>query len=1189
MSNFSIIESLKPVHQLASMRKRLTLLVGVTATIAATVLALLIAALVDTRFVLPLGVRWTILIGGIVFALAAVWFARLRSLAQSTKSAASAFEKAHPIVGQRIRTSVDMEGTPVGDSPDAKALRKQLGRETTRDLEKLPWAHLVPSRRFFLATGALAVVIGAFIFGLNSNPDLRLGLKRILSPSSGVTYTDISWDQLPTDFDERHPLRLSVTVSRRVSEPQVFLRDANVSEAEWEEVTLTALAESGQWDAILTDRRTDLEVYAIAGDARTTVKKLNYHPIPKLVSSRVKLTYPAYTGLPEEVLEQGDVRAVEETEVEWEFVFDHPPLKAEWHLGTEGKSDLSPEEGSGAYRVKGKLDVSKIKASLTVYAYDGEPLDAWRYQVTGVEDKMPVVKVLEPKDGVKATSITELPVRIRAMDDYGVSEIGVVLDAVGERDWILEEVVDASDQKRIDAVVQAMLEKVPVTIRDNVRLHAYALDHKARGGPRAVTPLISIEIVPFKQRWRWGGRQSGGAVGIPEAREKLLKLGEIIKQQRELVSQTFVIKETSRTATAVELKPLQSKETLLSARSIEIALEWKLEGELPLDDINLLEIAGFQMKEAAQHFQKLKVREAFVSADRALANLLQLKKELLKVIVKSEDPGQPIDPKEAPPALGDLSAEAERLAREEADVREQLKSENSKLNVLRRQQEVAVADTGELYARLIDHPEMTKGALVLMDDAEKSVRAAEDLVRTDEPKNAIPQLTDAENKLLDLAQFLRALELKLLSESLNELAEQAEQNSKDAEKAAEAEAKEEKQAGNEGENPGAESKGEKPGEGGGGESPGGGEGESPESKPGGEKTPEEMLADAARETELADKILESLAAKSKGEGDGESGEEGEGENEGNENGEAKTLEELRKELEADKLAGKLAELGEEAREGTLDKEGRDRTRNAARELKNLSKRLKGTVAQLNASKLAKLVEAREAAKAVEEAFAKKEGEKNGEGEGEKPGQGKGEGEKEGKGEGLAKKEGEGKGKGEGEKPGEGEGKGAGEGKKPGEGEGLAKKSGEGEGSGKGEGEKPGEGEGEVLAQNEGEGKGQGEGDGDSEGEGGQGVGGDAQGIGTPLERFADSLERSGQNSLRQWAPTVRNKPLDVSTLGYVKFIKEQIDRLISEMPTPATPEAAPIRIPEDRRREIEDYFKDLSDDFSDEGWSSLEE
>jgi len=58
--------------------------------------------------------------------------------------------------------------------------------------------------------------------------------------------------------------------------------------------------------------------------------------------------------------------------------------------------------------------------------------------------------------------------------------------------------------------------------------------------------------------------------------------------------------------------------------------------------------------------------------------------------------------------LSALAKEAERLAREEHDVRGQLApevSEGTNIEATRRQHEVAVADGGELYAEIVDHPQ----------------------------------------------------------------------------------------------------------------------------------------------------------------------------------------------------------------------------------------------------------------------------------------------------------------------------------------------------------------------------------------------------------------------------------------------------------------------------------------------------
>lgn len=155
------------------------------------------------------------------------------------------------------------------------------------------------------------------------------------------------------------------------------------------------------------------------------------------------------------------------------------------------------------------------------------------------------MEILEPSKDAEATPVTELPVRIRARDDYGVAEIGLIMEAAGERSWTMEKTVDALDQKKeLAELTHAMLETVPLTVRDNVRVYAYALDHKPRGGPRSVSPLRSIDIREFKKRSLYLGKVQGPPIDPKE----VTKLNEVIRMQRGVVSDAHLVNEEARGA-----------------------------------------------------------------------------------------------------------------------------------------------------------------------------------------------------------------------------------------------------------------------------------------------------------------------------------------------------------------------------------------------------------------------------------------------------------------------------------------------------------------------------------------------------------------------------------------------------------------------------------------------------------------
>jgi hypothetical protein len=64
-----------------------------------------------------------------------------------------------------------------------------------------------------------------------------------------------------------------------------------------------------------------------------------------------------------------------------------------------------------------------------------------------------------------------------------------------------------------------------------------------------------------------------------------------------------------------------------------------------------------------------------------------------------------------------------------------------------------------------------------------------------------------------------------------------------------------------------------------------------------------------------------------------------------------------------------------------------------------------------------------------------------------------------------------------------------------------------------------------------------------------------------------------------------NLPFSRDALPLVEEAAQRIEELVAALPTAAAaPLAAAGRVPESRRREVEDYFRNLSDDFGGEEW-----
>ncbi len=1061
--------TLEPLDSLAKERRKHAIGIAL-ATVAAGLPAIAgILALFDTRFTWQPAVR-IFLVAALVTTSLVFLLRRLRAASgHDPMEAARTVESAHPGIGQKLRTALDISRRqPDPASPEADDFRKRLLSETGESLRHLPLRSLVPKRAFHVRLGSALAVLAALMVVSLLWGDFRHALKRFACPHLDLTYTRIEWRVLPKSYDESHPPRLEFTVAGRAARPELSVRQPG---GDWETAALTNRHDGRTWDVILSGKTSDLEVKVRAGDTRSGVLPIVWRPVPKLIDSHATVSFPDYTGLDEETSPGGDVHCVEGSTAGWSFTFAIAPRRVTWSIGGEEAVELPSGDGGTSYTVSSEVKIGKTHGELAIFDDDGEKSDAWRFEIEGIADRLPEIGILEPAGDLELISTAELPIRIRATDDFGVAEIGLILDAGGERRWVLETVVDERNQRQVSELVSLMLEQIPLEITDNVRIHAYALDHKPRGGPRAVSPLLAIDIRQFKIRWYYN--EGGGGMGSAAAAEALMRLDQIIGVQRGVLSDLFSTRESFRGSVPPEVlesaAALSGRESELSENTAELEAFWVEEDEIPADDIALLGTAASQMAEAAGLIETPDLDNGFVSADRALSTLLRLRKEIVRILTNSQSPDSGQEPP-APP-LASLAEEARRLAAEERDVADQLPPDapsGNQLAALLRQQEVALADIGELYARLVDHPERSEGALRLMDESEKAAAMADSLLRSEEPAAASPALAEAERSLLDLAIFLESLDLQRLSDTLRELADNAERASRAEQEEA-----------------GAREDG----------SPQGG-------------SPGQTAENAARAAGLAGEILEELAEKAGGQnspGDGES----------ERSAAEAALEVLRERTDPAGLAEELGALAERQREGEGDDDGDGLTAGASQRLGEMVREFREAAAALDASRLAELNRAREEAGALREALAE-------------------------------------------------------EGREEGEGSGDGEESGEG---GKGE-----------PASNDGEGQDPGEGDG--RGGGGQEDDVDgAPGRMTELDRFAGTIDNlRDEGGLGRLVTPLRSAPFDRSAIPLVDAADVRLQELIELIPSDPGVFSARGKPPEASRRDIEAYFRDLSDDFGDEDW-----
>ncbi|PKK92322.1 MAG: hypothetical protein CVV64_02595 [Candidatus Wallbacteria bacterium HGW-Wallbacteria-1] len=205
---------------------------------------------------------------------------------------------------------------------------------------------------------------------------------------------------------------------------------------------------------------------------------------PAISSIRVKYTYPEYTGLKAELVENGsgDVAVLAGSRVWVEATFNKD-IKSVKPQFTEAVAwDLKTPEASMAI-----LSFTVVRDnSYSFRLYDGEGLfnDPVRsFSVRCIQDKPPMVEILSPGRDMDMPEDYLVPLRIRAEDDFGISTVRIMVSLRG--DTFKAHEVNLSDGSR---TVQDLLHEMDFSLEDvgpedYVLYYASVLDNNTFSGP----------------------------------------------------------------------------------------------------------------------------------------------------------------------------------------------------------------------------------------------------------------------------------------------------------------------------------------------------------------------------------------------------------------------------------------------------------------------------------------------------------------------------------------------------------------------------------------------------------------------------------------------------------------------------------------------------------------------------------
>jgi hypothetical protein len=396
-------------------------------------------------------------------------------------------------------------------------------------------------------------------------------------------------------------------------------------EGDWETVPMRVA--EGQLDYTLYAVREAARYYVTAGDVRSAEHSIQVVDLPQIDALRLTYTYPSWTGLPPRVQEVGgDISAVAGTRVRIELRTDVPlqqpqlvideQAQAMTQQGVTGRGELVVGERTTRYRLAATVEGESVALS-----------DSYRIDV--VPDEKPTVEIRRPGRDYQASSIEEVPVSVRARDDFKLEGLELRY-AVNGGEWRTQTLDprggDASNLVLLRLEELRQSPALALEPGDVISYYAVARDHHST----VQTDLFLIQVQPFDRRYTQSQAAGGGGGGGGGGEQE----GRISDRQREILMATFNLARAVDNGTQ-DSGRVQDSATLLSdlqktlAEQAQSLVERAGARELVGGDDNVtrfvtqLTEAAKAMKPAAENLSKRQLQQAVSDEQRALQHLLR--------------------------------------------------------------------------------------------------------------------------------------------------------------------------------------------------------------------------------------------------------------------------------------------------------------------------------------------------------------------------------------------------------------------------------------------------------------------------------------------------------------------------------------------------------------------------------------
>jgi hypothetical protein len=641
------LELREAVAAVRSHWRRRRLLEGAPALIAAAIVAILAGLAFRSALGSPSAIVITTrVVGYSILAGVAFGFLVLPAMRRANDEQVALYvEEQAPELRQLFVSAVYEMDQPVSDG-SSPALKRRVIEHAVAELRRLEQGALIERPRARRAVIRLASLTGAAALLVMLGPTAVRDIARILfvpwSHAAAATVPALSVAPGNVSIPRGAALDVRAELHSLADHGAEIVLRAD-SSAEWTRIPMVRDSTGVGYVARVFDINKNATYYVDAGTIRSPEYRITVTDLPTVKQLALELRYPAYTGLPPQKIENGgDVVAVTGTTAALTITSTLPVTAGSLHFDDGTTVPLALDEAgrvSGSFRV---LHDGFYRIDLV--ASDGTKVPGTiQHSVEALVDHPPQIRIEKPGRDTRVTSVEEVPVSLRASDDYGVHGVQLHYSVNGGPDRVIA-LADSARRGSVDfrAVHTLFLEEMSLKVGDLVAYHATARDG---AGNTASSDIYFMEVRPFGLNYRAaeddGGGGGGGGGGGNDP-------GKFTVRQRQLIAGTFNWRrdsartsERDRRANAATLAIAQGKlRTDVAAQMNQMIARGVAQQDTLFALITAeLDSAAKDMKPAEDGLGRLVLGDAIPAQERALQHLQAADDAFRDITVRRQNGG----------------------------------------------------------------------------------------------------------------------------------------------------------------------------------------------------------------------------------------------------------------------------------------------------------------------------------------------------------------------------------------------------------------------------------------------------------------------------------------------------------------------------------------------------------------------